>query len=229
MKPKAVVKIIVDIIMTIVLLIQMAYHLIGELAHEWIGVGMFILFIAHHILNWSLIRNLCRGKYNILRSIQAGINLLVFLSMIGMMVSGIMMSRYVFAFLPTGGGTGFARALHHVSAYWDFVLMSLHIGLHWGMMIGMAKRITKRASAPHKRIVFPIIGAIIAAYGAYAFLVRQFPQYMFLKIEFSFFDYEEPAILFFLDYFAIMGLFVFLVYYAIKLMQKFLGRKRPQT
>lgn len=224
MKPKTVTKIIVDAMMTIVLLIQMAYHLIGELRHEWFGASIFILFVAHHIMNWSFIRNLFKGKFSALRIFQICINLFTFLTMICIMVSGVMMSRHVFAFLPIYGGQSFARTLHHVSVYWGFILMSLHIGLHWKMIIGMVGKVTKTTSKPHKRKTFPIIGIIIAAYGAYAFVMRQVPHYMFFQIQYSFFDYAEPAILFFIDYIAIIGLFVFFAYYVAKLIQKCSGR-----
>jgi len=138
-------------------------------------------------------------------------------SVIGLMISGVMMSRHVFAFLPIYGGQDFARTLHHILAYWSFVLMSLHIGLHWGMIMSMVRKITKRAAAPRERNAFPVVGWVIAAYGAYAFVSRQVPHYMFFQIQYTFFDYAEPVVLFFLDYLAIMGLFVFLAYYATKL------------
>lgn len=51
MKPKMIVKITVDLGMTIFLMLLMAFELIGRTAHEWIGAGMFVLFILHHILN----------------------------------------------------------------------------------------------------------------------------------------------------------------------------------
>ena len=35
----------IDLIMTILLPILMAYHLTGELAHEWIGAVMLSLFV----------------------------------------------------------------------------------------------------------------------------------------------------------------------------------------
>ena len=34
--------------MTLCLMLLMSYSLIGEQAHEWIGMGMFVLFILHH-------------------------------------------------------------------------------------------------------------------------------------------------------------------------------------
>ena len=45
------------------------------------------------------------------------------------------------------------------------------------------------------------------AYGAWAFVNRQLGEYMFLKSQFVFFDFEEPIIYFLMDYIAIMILF----------------------
>ena len=57
MKPKAIVRIGIDIGMTVLLLLLMAYELIGSSLHEWIGLAMFVLFVCHHLLN--------RGWYKI--------------------------------------------------------------------------------------------------------------------------------------------------------------------
>lgn len=43
MKPKMILKLAVDIGMTAALLLLMAYELVGQAAHEWIGIGMFVL------------------------------------------------------------------------------------------------------------------------------------------------------------------------------------------
>lgn len=39
---KMKVKIATDIAMTILLILLMAYELVGQAAHEWLGVGMFV-------------------------------------------------------------------------------------------------------------------------------------------------------------------------------------------
>ena len=56
MKPKMIMKICVDIAMTVILLLLMGYEKIGQEAHEWIGIAIFVMFIAHHILNhrWKI-------------------------------------------------------------------------------------------------------------------------------------------------------------------------------
>lgn len=45
---KQSVKIIVDVIMTVLLLLLMAFELIGRTAHEWFGVGLFV-WIGHYL------------------------------------------------------------------------------------------------------------------------------------------------------------------------------------
>ena len=55
-----------------------------------------------------------------------------------------------------------------------------------------------------------LLAAGIAGYGIYAFFRRQIGEYLFLWTHFVFFDDSEPLIFFFIDYLAIMGLFVFI-------------------
>lgn len=99
MKTKMKLKIVTDLLMSAVLLLLMAYEQIGgQAAHEWIGMGMFALFILHHILNGKWIKNLFRGKYTAVRVMQTVLAALVLISMLGTLVSGIILSRYVFSF-----------------------------------------------------------------------------------------------------------------------------------
>lgn len=46
MQSKTIGKIIVDLGMTVLLMLLMAFERIGKTAHEWIGAGMFVLFNA---------------------------------------------------------------------------------------------------------------------------------------------------------------------------------------
>lgn len=227
MKPKMIAKIRVDIGMTIALLLLMPYELVGQAAHEWIGIGIFILFIVHHILNGKWSRNALKGKYTPLRIWQTILVIFVLTSMIGSMVSGIILSRHALSFLPISGGRSFARRLHMLASYWGFVLMSLHLGLHWSMMMGMARKLVETTSSVRTWIL-RILALAIAGYGVFSFVKREIGSYMFLRIQFVFFDFEEPLLFFLLDYLAIMGLFVFIGYYLAEVL-KWLSRKRKQA
>ncbi len=147
MKQNTILKIVADIGMTVLLLL-MTYELIGEATHEWlgIGIGMFGLFIIHHILNRKWSWNIVKGKYMPLRLWQTVLVIGTLLIMAGSMYSGIILSKHVLSFLPIKGGQSLAGNVHMISAYWGFVLMSLHLGLHWSMMMGTARRLMKEFS-----------------------------------------------------------------------------------
>ena len=219
MKRKQIVKIAVDIAMTAILLLLMTYELIGQVSHELLGIIMFVLFILHHILNSRWTKNLIKGKYTALRTQQTVLVVLVLFSMAVSIFSGVMLSRHIFSFLPSGNGLSFARNLHMLSAYWGFVFMSLHLGFHWNMMMGTAKRLTKKPSVM-RTWALRIIALIIAGYGVYAFVKRDIGSYLLLQIQFAFFDFEEPIVQFLLDYIAVMGLFTAIVHYTSGIIRK---------
>lgn len=212
MNTKQKIKITADALMTVALLLLMPYEMVGEAAHEWIGAGMFLLFILHHILNRKWTGNIGKGRYTPYRILQTVLVILVLVCILGSMISGIILSCHLFAFLDIRGFSGPARIMHMTCAYWGFVLMSLHLGIHWGIMTGMAGKLFKQPSAARKWIAW-LAGFGIAAYGVWAFIKRDILSYMLMQVHFVFFDYEEPVLLFTLDYMAAMGLFVWIGYY----------------
>lgn len=225
MKPKMMIKIAVDVGMTVLLLLLMTYELIGQVTHEWIGIGIFVLFVLHHVLNRKWSQNILKGKYTALRILQTILVVGVFITMIGSMFSGIILSRHVLSFLSIEGGRSFARNLHMISAYWGFVLMSLHLGFHWCMMMGIAKKHMKKPCEIRKWIL-RVLALMIAGYGVYAFVQREIGNYMLLKNRFVFFDFDEPIIFFILDYIAAMGLFVFIGHYLSEGLKHIVRRKK---
>lgn len=216
MKKKMICKTGIDMAMTLLLLFLMARQITGDSAHEWLGAGMFVLWIAHHILNRSWYSRLPKGRYTPTRIVWTIVNAALFLSMLGLMISGVILSREVFAFLPISGGVAFARSLHIVSAFWGFVLMACHLGLHWNMVLGMARRAFGPVSSGPVRFLLFMAAVFTAGYGAYALIKNQILSYLFLRSHFVFFDYEQPIVLFFAEYTAMMGLFVFLAHYGSK-------------
>lgn len=225
MKQKTILKIIVDIGMTVVLLFLMTYALIGEATHEWLGIGMFGLFITHHILNRKWSRCIFKGKYTLFRIWQTVLVIGTLIAMVGSMYGGVILSKRVLSFLPIIDGLAFAREIHMVSVYWGFVLMSLHLGLHWSMMVGMAKRFVKELS-PTGRWVLRWIATLIAGYGVYAFIRRKIGLYMFLQNKYVFFNFEESLIFFLVDYIAVMVLFVWVSHYFTKVLRYIAQKKQ---
>ncbi len=212
---KPIAKRAVDFLMTAALPLLMPYSLIGEAAHEWIGMGMFLLFAAHLVLNRKWIGSLGKGRWPAYRTVQTVIVALCFLTMVGLMASGTILSNHLFSGLHIRGQNAPARQVHMAGSFWGFVFMSLHLGLHWGMVLNAL-----RQPAGIQAWILRVLGWLTAAYGAYAFFKRGFPDYLLLQTHFLFLDYEEPILFFFLDYLTIMGLFIFCAHYGGRLLHR---------
>ena len=227
MKASVKFKICVDVTMTAALYACMAYMLVGEEAHEWIGSGLALLFVLHNALNRKWYAALLTGRYTPLRAFQTAVNLLCLASMAAAAVSGAAMSRYIYDIPFLSGGASLARTVHMLAAYWGYCFISLHLGLHWSMMLGMMKN----AAAPQRatRWITPLLrtaGAAAALLGVHALMRHSLLDYMFLRNQFVFFDTERPLYLFFLDYAAIMALWAWLAHYARLALIKVPARKK---
>ena len=200
---------IIDLLMVILLPMLMGYSLVGETAHEVIGIAMAALMIGHIILNRKWFAAIFKGRYNARRMLTTVVNLSLIICVLTSMVSGIMVSKHIFTFLNIEVGVSLMRTLHLLAAYWGFVLMSFHAGTHGGMII---------KNIHHKWLA--ALSVLISLYGIYAFVKRGFAQYMFLVTQFVFFDVNEPVIFFYIDYLAVMLLFMMAGYLTIKLLNK---------
>lgn len=197
MKTKKIIKIIIDMAMLILLPLLMAYSLIGETAHEWLGISIFLLFILHHVMNLVWLKTLFKGRYSPCRIYLTMINVLLLVIMVTLPVSGIMMSKHIFRFSNIGG-MAIMRTVHLLTSYWGSILMSVHVGNHIG--IHQAK---KRA------VTVPLwtVAVAVSVYGIYTFAKRDISSYLFLKNQFVFFDFGQPQIYFFVDHISMICLF----------------------
>lgn len=223
---KTKIKIGIDFIMTALLLLLMAYQITGQRLHEWVGTGMLALFIMHNIFNIKWYGNLFKGNYTLLRIIQTAVNICVLVSMFCLGFSGVVMSRHVFAALPINGPMATARSMHLAASYWGFVLMSVHLGLHWGIIMGMFKKVLKGGKFPETAVwIIRAAALAIAVYGLTCFVHADIFSYMFLKNQFVFFDFEQSAVSVFAEYTAMMSCWAFIGYYIAKGIRKLFHKK----
>lgn len=208
---------LVDFAMTVLLPLLMAYSMVGEMAHECLGAAMLILFVIHHVLNFQWFKFFAKGTYTPVRIFSTAVNLLLFADMLCLAVSGVILSHHVFSFLPIEDGVSFARFLHMLASYWGLALMSVHIGLHWSMVLGMIRKAVTISPLLRRKRGIQLCCLFVSTYGAYAFVSCQIGDYMLLKTHFVFFDFNENIILFLLDYLTVMALFAAIGYYTQKL------------
>lgn len=118
MSVKAKWRMLVDSLMVVLIPLLMAYSLIGETAHEWLGVMMSLLFVGHHLLNFYWFKGLVKGRWTALRIYQTIVNILLLLCTLGLIISGIALSHTEISFLPIEGGGSWGRTLPLLTSYW---------------------------------------------------------------------------------------------------------------
>lgn len=128
--------------------------------------------------------------------------------------SGSVIQRFSFLdIVILGNKAAFQEYTKYLFQVTRLSVVSVHIGLHWHMMLGIIKRTAHREkSAAGCRIILRFVSAILCCYGIRAFVQRQLETYILLKSEFVFFDFGEPFLYFVFDYAAIMFLFACLGY-----------------
>lgn len=204
MSSKKALRMAVDIAMLVIMPLLMAYTLIGSKFHETAGTAVFLLFIFHHILNRRWYKGFIKGRYTPSRIIQTMTDVALLIYMIAQPLSGILMSGYLFRFIHAPESiTQAARAVHLPLAFWGYILISFHAGWHVAAPL-------RRLKAKHPRawISLTAAGALLSLYGIPAFFKRRFLTYLLARSPFMFLNFTEPKIFFFIDYVAVMVLFM---------------------
>ena len=227
MQKKMKIKMGIDLSMTVLLLLLMAYQITGQKLHEWFGTGMLVLFLLHNVLNIKWYGNLFKGKYRLLRIIQTIVNFSVLITMLCLGFSGIVLSRHVFAIFSIHGPMATARTMHLAASYWGFVLMSAHLGLHWGMILGRCRKLAGgKGKLPIATWILRGMAMLVAMYGLYLFGRKNIISYMFLRVQFVFFDFEQGVAAVFAEHIAMMTFWIFAAYYVSKGIGGFGERER---
>lgn len=201
-----------DVLMYVLLIGLMAFPYFQQWVHEYLGIIAILCFIVHHLLNRSWMHNVFRGKYNIYRIVFTIINSGLFIAMFFVAASGLAMARNLpFTITVT---ISWARKIHLVSAYWFYILTSLHLGLHLNLLW---KPIQKRLKS---KLLSISVAFIMIGYGFICFIKKGYITYMLLLNEFAFFDYRKSGWIFMIEDVAISLMAAFTVYYFLRLLKK---------
>jgi len=142
--------------------------------------------------------------------------------MLGMMISGIMISSDVFDFLNIRT-TMFGRKLHMISTSWGYILMSIHIGLH---ITGVMNKLNTKMKNSTFQYVYYFILVLLIGFGIYSFISFRLWEEMFLLVDFKFFDYEQSVTFFYLKYIAILLAISLVIYIILKLIKIIKNKKK---
>lgn len=150
----------------------MAYPLIGGAWHEWLGTAVLAGVLWHLGRNAGWFRALRRGCWRAPRILSTLLDGALCFVTLGLIVSSLMLSVHVFAFLPLDLPAGVGLTPHQVCAFWGFLLAALHLGQHGPML---RHTLAAQGLQPGRAVL-----ALILAGGGVAFLLEGYGARLFL-------------------------------------------------
>jgi hypothetical protein len=218
MNKKLAARLTLDLAFTVLLLCALMYRATGDAAHEWIGVAVCVVCIVHNALNWKWYQNSFRGTYNLRRGVLTAVNLLLALIFALLIITGLLHSRTVLAFLHLPGDM-LLRQIHTTAAYWCLPLIGAHLGLNWSIILNAFRKMAKKnGDNLARKIIMRILALMVVAFGVWSSFDRDMFSKLFLGFSFDYWPEERPAVLFFVVNLSIMSEYVFVTYYVIKIL-----------
>lgn len=218
MTRKLAVKLMIDLGLTVSMFLAFAYHLTGPVAHEFIGLVMFLLLLAHNSLNWRWYKNLGRPGGGLERRLTQAVTLVLLAVTVALLVSSILASRVLFDFVRVGNGF-LVRQIHALVAYWILVLMSVHLGLHWPLVMAALRQALKLNKTGLWRSALMKLSALtVMGFGVWASFDRGLGSKLLMRHSFDYWDGGPAG--FFITYLLIMGLYVGLIHYSLQFLRK---------
>lgn len=217
-----------DFFMVCLFFVAMAYPVTDNLVHEIVGAALIILIVTHNAINRRWYKSLFKGEYSLARIVHTATNLLLAFLMICMLASASSISHTLFALVPFELDKA-GKQLHIFGAYWGIIILSVHIGIHWQMLMSIVKsRVNINLSGAWLTVFSRVAAVLLSAYGIYASFNRQVASKLFLESIYDFWDSENSPIWLFLDYFSIMALYITLTHYLFKFIRRIDKHKSSQ-
>ena len=123
----------------------------GLVLHEWLGLAMAGMALAHLMLSWGWIASQSRRLFAV-QSVRARINYLLNLSLFGgitgVIFSGVLISKKA---IPMLTGTQAAPGmnwrwdiLHHEFSFAVVILAGFHLAINWDWVLAAGQKIFRR-------------------------------------------------------------------------------------
>lgn len=208
-----------DFIAAGLLVFGFSYWWLGNTAHELAGTAMFLLIIAHNIFNRRFYGTLKRTRRDVRSLFNVAVTLALTVVMLALLVTSILISNTLSPIMSAFGGFT-VRQIHTLAAYWALVIVAVHLGLRWPMIMGVAQNLTG-ITRPNAICAWTLrlVAAGIAIHGVGSSFALGLGSKLSMQVSLDWWNFEESVAGFFVHCVAIAGLYIFVTYYSVKWLQ----------
>ena len=217
MTPIFLLRLVLDLVAVSLLVAAMAYSWLENVAHEVAGTAMFLLLVLHNVFNRRWYGTLANRRPAARGIITRTVNISLLFTMLSLLVTSVVISQTVFAFLPIAS-TFTARQLHTMAAYLVLLVAAVHLGLHWTMIMTAARRVVGITTDSRVRSVgLAGVAIMIAAYGAWSLPAMDLPTKLLMQTPMGLGDFRTPTSIVLLRYVAVVSLLASVTHYGLKI------------
>lgn len=121
-------KIIVDILLFILILIEYSRLQLPPEVHEITGICLLILVVIHLILNKNYLMAIPKGKYNLKRKLILIVNLSFFIVFFATVMTGMLTNQYLVTSINIKNMT--TIYIHKILGHLSIILLAIHLGIN---------------------------------------------------------------------------------------------------
>lgn len=229
MNPVFLLRLALDFTAASLLLAGLAYYWLDNVAHELIGTAMFLLVLVHNVFNRRWYGRLSKTPREALGLSNTVTILSLAAVMLVLLATSLMISKSVFSFLPLSGGYT-VRQIHTLAAYWALVIVSIHLGMRWSMIMSTFRSLCGITGTSTVRVALLRVTALaIAVYGIHSAIVMGIGSKLTAEVSMDFWDFEASTFRFFAHTASILALGVFLGHYTAQWLRNWKKRRRAAT
>jgi hypothetical protein len=212
-----------DFIAASLLVFGLSYWWLGNAVHEIAGTAMFLLLIVHNVFNRRFYGKIARTRREGRGLTNVAVTLALLIAMLTLLITSLLISNALSGFMPPYDGLS-ARQIHVLAAYWALVIVAVHLGLRWPMIMGVARNVFGISkSSPVRSWALRLIAFVVAVHGVWSSFELGLGTKLAMQVTLDWWNFEDSVAGFFVHCVAIAGLYMFLTYYTMKWVQQ---RKR---
>lgn len=216
MSPTLLLRLFLDCTAVGLLVFGLSYWWLGNAAHELAGTAMFLLLIVHNTFNRRWYGRIPsegrrpRGVFNI------AVTLLLLVSMLALLVTSVLISETLSDVMSAAGGFT-VRQIHTVAAYWVLVMVGIHLGLRWPMIMGVARSLLGiNGPSLLRTVALRAAAAGLASLGVWSAFALDLGTKLSMQVSLDWWNFEEAVFGFFVHCAAILGLCITLTHYGLR-------------
>lgn len=218
-------RLLLDFLALALVVACLAYWWLDNLSHELFGTALFVLVIGHNVFNRRWYGTVAKSRRSAARWFNIVTIVCLALAMTIMLVTSLLISRDLFSFLALDGAFA-PREIHMFSAYWLLLVVAMHLGTRWAMIMNTCTTFGIRQPSVVRTSILRLAALGISIWGARSVSEMAFGSKLALTYSLDMWDFNESTIGFFINYGSIVGMIAAVVHYLLLLLTRRGGARK---